>query len=260
MIETHAFHNNMLDKEVAARKRKVAELARVIRKKYLALKLGRTEQDETLNKLFEPLAKPLKDIAQSSKTSHHAPNNKLRHVKKEEVKTEEAKKEDSDDDVFSDAISTYQDHENEDLKQYKELNNTEVHHNSIGNLKGATAEKYLNIVKPLFKPKKAKKQSPKIKSTRLKKLSLEGQEKATRSPPKTRSTTSKKSPLEVVKATRSSSSATSSTSKGSGFIDASHLIYNDNPIESRKSNSFIIVSIYLQRIRARRCFSFDLQR
>uniref|UniRef100_A0A6P7H984 Uncharacterized protein LOC114348959 n=1 Tax=Diabrotica virgifera virgifera TaxID=50390 RepID=A0A6P7H984_DIAVI len=132
---------------------------------------------------------------------------------------EEVKKEDSDDDVFSDTVST--NHENEDL----------VHHNSIGHLNSATAEKYLNIVKPLFKPKKAKKQSPKIKSTTLKKLSFEGQEKATRSPPKTRSTTSKKSPLEVVKATRSSSSATSSTSKGSGFIDASHLIYNDNSIE-----------------------------
>lgn len=73
---------------IVARKRKIAELARAIRKKYLALKLGRTDQDESLNKLFQPISAPLKEIVESSKVlnstlSHH------HHVKSEVKKEEE---------------------------------------------------------------------------------------------------------------------------------------------------------------------------
>lgn len=44
------------------RKKKVNQLARSIRKKYLSLKLGKSENDETLNKLFKPVVDPLERI------------------------------------------------------------------------------------------------------------------------------------------------------------------------------------------------------
>jgi len=44
------------------RKRRIRKLANDVRKKYLALKLGRSEEDETLNKLFAPVANPLKQL------------------------------------------------------------------------------------------------------------------------------------------------------------------------------------------------------
>lgn len=55
---------NAVDKQVAAtiRKKKVNQLARSIRKKYLSLKLGKSENDETLNKLFKPVVDPLERI------------------------------------------------------------------------------------------------------------------------------------------------------------------------------------------------------
>jgi hypothetical protein len=49
-----------------ARKKKINELAKSIKRKYLALKLGKTEEDEALQKLFKPISTPLKEIA-----AHH---------------------------------------------------------------------------------------------------------------------------------------------------------------------------------------------
>ncbi|CAH1107448.1 unnamed protein product [Psylliodes chrysocephalus] len=65
---------------IATRKRKIAELARGIRKKYLLFKLGRSEEDESINKLFKPLSDPLKEIVQSSKIL----NESVGRIKKEE--------------------------------------------------------------------------------------------------------------------------------------------------------------------------------
>ncbi|CAG9818881.1 unnamed protein product [Phaedon cochleariae] len=57
------------DDQTAARKRKIAELTRTIRKKYLALKLGKSEEDESLNKMFKPISKPLEEIVKTSKAN-----------------------------------------------------------------------------------------------------------------------------------------------------------------------------------------------
>lgn len=43
-------------------KQKINMTSKAIRKKYLALKLGKAEEDESLNKLFSPIVEPLKDI------------------------------------------------------------------------------------------------------------------------------------------------------------------------------------------------------
>lgn len=64
---------------VATHKRKIAELARSIRKKYLTLKLGRSEQDESIKKLFKPISEPLQEIVKTS-TNYS--------VKKEEPKVD----------------------------------------------------------------------------------------------------------------------------------------------------------------------------
>lgn len=55
---------NSIDKQVAdtIRKKKVNQLSKSIRKKYLSLKLGKSENDETLNKLFKPVVEPLEKI------------------------------------------------------------------------------------------------------------------------------------------------------------------------------------------------------
>ncbi|KAL1505151.1 hypothetical protein ABEB36_004774 [Hypothenemus hampei] len=47
-------------------KRKLINAARTIRKKYLALKLQRDENDKVLNKVFAPLTKPLQKIAENT--------------------------------------------------------------------------------------------------------------------------------------------------------------------------------------------------
>ncbi|KAG5863918.1 hypothetical protein JTB14_006979 [Gonioctena quinquepunctata] len=43
----------------------INRLSKAFRKKYLALKLGKSEDDETIRKLFKPISKPLKRIASS---------------------------------------------------------------------------------------------------------------------------------------------------------------------------------------------------
>lgn len=74
------------DKQLIAaiRKKKIKELARSIRKKYVSLKLGKSEEDATLNKLFEPVVTPLKQIAKLSKTTRGS-----HPIVKTEVKQEE---------------------------------------------------------------------------------------------------------------------------------------------------------------------------
>lgn len=62
------------------RKRKNAKVAHVIRKKCLLLKLGRSEEDESINKLFKPLSDPLKEIEQFSKRLHQS----VSRIKKDE--------------------------------------------------------------------------------------------------------------------------------------------------------------------------------
>ncbi|KAG5870676.1 hypothetical protein JTB14_023892 [Gonioctena quinquepunctata] len=43
----------------------INRLSKAVRKKYLALKLEKSEDDETIRKLFKPISKPLKRIASS---------------------------------------------------------------------------------------------------------------------------------------------------------------------------------------------------
>lgn len=67
-------------------KQKILEASRVIKKKYLSLKLDKAENDEVINHIINPIVKPLKDI------QHH--------VKKEYIKKEkEDIKKDMDEDL-----------------------------------------------------------------------------------------------------------------------------------------------------------------
>lgn len=43
-------------------KRKIVELSRDVRKKYKALKLGKSEEDESIRRLFQPISEPLREI------------------------------------------------------------------------------------------------------------------------------------------------------------------------------------------------------
>lgn len=82
-----------IDKQVsaAARKKKINELARSIRKKYLSFKQGDIETEENLKKIFKPMVTPLKEIASTSsslsKSIKAAPVKA--EVKKEEIKQHE---------------------------------------------------------------------------------------------------------------------------------------------------------------------------
>lgn len=82
-----------IDKQVsaAARKKKINELARSIRKKYLSFKQGDIETEENLKKIFKPMVTPLKEIASTSSSlskSIKAAPVKVE-VKKEEIKQQE---------------------------------------------------------------------------------------------------------------------------------------------------------------------------
>lgn len=46
------------------RKQKISQLANDVRKKYQALKLGRSEEDDTLNRVFKPITTPLKQLVE----------------------------------------------------------------------------------------------------------------------------------------------------------------------------------------------------
>lgn len=54
-------HAHDLEKENLLKK-KINEVSRAIRRKYLALKLGKVEEDESLNRLLKPIVEPLHDI------------------------------------------------------------------------------------------------------------------------------------------------------------------------------------------------------
>ncbi len=56
-----------LNKEEVVRKQKILQLANDVRKKYQALKLGRSEEDDTLNKIFTPITAPLKQLVEQKK-------------------------------------------------------------------------------------------------------------------------------------------------------------------------------------------------
>lgn len=81
------------DKQVtnAIRKAKIRQLSKVIRKKYQILKLGRTEEDESLNKMFKPITDPLSKIVAQQQLSQ-APLK----IEKLEPKTETVDDEDAD--------------------------------------------------------------------------------------------------------------------------------------------------------------------
>lgn len=76
---------------VVKRKKKINDLARDIRKKYLALKLGKSEEDEALENIFKPISKPLKNVLNT--TAAAAATTAL--VKKEIKTKPEVKKEET---------------------------------------------------------------------------------------------------------------------------------------------------------------------
>lgn len=80
----------------AHRKKKIQALSRIVRKKYLALKLGKSEEDAALQKIFQPLSEPLQQIANIKK------ERTLSKIKKEEIKKEDNEKdgEDINEEVF----------------------------------------------------------------------------------------------------------------------------------------------------------------
>ena len=65
-----------LDKDV---KRRIIQAANTIRKKYLALKLERGEEDEALNKFLTPITNPLNKLVENSAKQG---------AKKQKIKTE----------------------------------------------------------------------------------------------------------------------------------------------------------------------------
>ncbi|KAJ8912554.1 hypothetical protein NQ315_006626 [Exocentrus adspersus] len=87
------------------RKKKIDELSKSIRKKYLALKLGKSEEDEALEKRFKPVTAPLKEIATTSSHRLIEEIEKFKsHVKKEmRVEKKDENNEESDEESFSDS-------------------------------------------------------------------------------------------------------------------------------------------------------------
>lgn len=83
------------DKQIAdaIRKKKINQISRSIRKKYLSLKLGKSEEDEALNKLFQPVTIPLQQIVQKSMTAPKVNPFIVKMLKKEVPKKENKVKE-----------------------------------------------------------------------------------------------------------------------------------------------------------------------
>jgi len=57
------------DAEVS-RKRKICNLVNAVKKKYLALKLGRSEEDNTINRIFKPVTTPLNKLLEIEQKKH----------------------------------------------------------------------------------------------------------------------------------------------------------------------------------------------
>lgn len=68
----------------ALQQKKINDLTKSIRKKYLALKLGKSEEDETLQKLFKPVVTPLKQIASQTLSQKSVPSQPIKRVEKME--------------------------------------------------------------------------------------------------------------------------------------------------------------------------------
>lgn len=105
-------------------KRKIIALSRDIRRSYLALKLGKSEQDESIQKLFRPITEPLQEIVQERKNDRDH-QRRLETIKKEEKKEET---EDVDVDDTGDGGDDNQDvfEEVEDLKDPLQQNYPEI--------------------------------------------------------------------------------------------------------------------------------------
>ena len=69
------------EKTKARIKKQISELSDVIRKKYLAPKLGKSENDRALNQMFKPIRDPLMEIVDLTKTQR----------KNDDIKEEEEK-------------------------------------------------------------------------------------------------------------------------------------------------------------------------
>lgn len=105
----------------AARKRKINELARSIRKKYLSFKIGNTDTEENLEKFFKPMVKPLKEIASTSNILNKKISTSTWPVKmefKKESKKEESEKEKPtlflDDNIIGEISGTSSAHQDDD--------------------------------------------------------------------------------------------------------------------------------------------------
>lgn len=71
-----------LDKDV---KRRIIKAARTVRKKYLALKLERSEEDEALNKFLTPITNPLNKLVEATTTNTKSKQGNKRTIKTEKV-------------------------------------------------------------------------------------------------------------------------------------------------------------------------------
>lgn len=86
-----SFKLNHAEKDV---KRKILEAARNIRKKYLALKLERSEEDEAIDRLLQPVTKPLyklvdeKSRLKQCKAESHQRQSRVKQEKAFETKME----------------------------------------------------------------------------------------------------------------------------------------------------------------------------
>lgn len=90
------------DISVVKRKLKISQLARDIRKKYVALKLGKSEEDEVLEKIFKPISSPLKAALDTTATRKSDPI-------KREIKKEESSFQTDPDITFTDAAAAADD-------------------------------------------------------------------------------------------------------------------------------------------------------
>lgn len=72
-------------------KKQINRAAKAIQKKYLALKMGRADEDETLNRLLNPIIEPLKDIKIQVPINNviKQDNGKTESIKKHHIKTKQ---------------------------------------------------------------------------------------------------------------------------------------------------------------------------
>ncbi|KAJ8914825.1 hypothetical protein NQ315_014837 [Exocentrus adspersus] len=93
--------SSTLDAVISAtkRKKKISKLAKVVKKKYLALRLGKSEEDKAIQKLFKPISTPLQQIVTNTQNLDKNLNDNKHiktEIKKEEKKEEEEEEKDAD--------------------------------------------------------------------------------------------------------------------------------------------------------------------